>query len=185
MRKIILLLTMIISPLFSEAAYGCRCIFQPNPTSDEIRAARQKAFDSAAAVFTGEVIELDLFKVKFKVDKIWKGDALDEIVMLTGAKDNGDGTHSSSSCDYGFESGGKYLIYAYGEPHELKTHACSGSRPVANAGEEIQGLDEIKPHGSRNKGDGAVILLRQRNLTTACTRRPFRVPLMHVECGRG
>jgi len=45
--------------------------------------------------------------------------------MLTGAKDNGDGTFTSSSCDYGFTKGMRYLVYAYGSLGELKPHVCS------------------------------------------------------------
>lgn len=73
-----------------------------------------KDYNGASAVFSGEVVALDTFMVKFKVDKLWKGDFSDEITMSTGAKDNGDGTYTSSSCDYNFKLGEKYLVYAQG-----------------------------------------------------------------------
>lgn len=72
------------------------------------------AFEKATSVFTGEVVSVDLLKVKFKVDKIWKGEEANEITMLTLNKLYTDGTLTVSSCNYRFDKGVKYLIYAYG-----------------------------------------------------------------------
>ena len=43
---------------------------------------------------------------------MWKGDALDEFTMSTGAVKVGEDSYRSSSCDYGFSVGEKYLVYA-------------------------------------------------------------------------
>jgi hypothetical protein len=114
-----------------------------------------------------------MFTVKFKVNRIWKGQESEEIKMLTGTKDNGDGTFTSSSCDYSFSKGQKNLVYAYGPPEELKTHACCRTVLLKYAEEEMRGLDEITPQravGEVPKPDGQAHLPRGRNLTMACTR---------------
>lgn len=146
LRKLGILSVLIFLSLSFDEAFGCVCVLDPNPTPEKIKAERLNAFEKAAVVFTGEVVSLDLLTVKFKVDKIWKGHEAEEITMLTGAKDNGDGTFTSSSCDYGFSKGQKYLVYAYGPPEELKTHACSRTAMLKHAEEEMKGLDEITPH---------------------------------------
>jgi len=135
----------------------------PNPTPEKIIVARLEALEKAAVVFTGEVVSRDIFTVKFKVDKIWKGKEAVEITMLTGTKDNGDGTLTSSSCDYGFNKGEKYLVYADGPPGELRTHACSRTAPLKYAEEEMKGLDEITPHkavGGELKREGQTRYIR-------------------------
>lgn len=152
MRKFILALVIMLSPLSAVPAFSCVCVLPANPTPESIRAERRKAFDDAVTVFTGEIVEQDFYKVRFKVDKLWKGEPLDEITMMTGVKDNGDGTATRSSCDFGYTRGRKYLIYAYGKPDALFTHVCSRSRLIdEHAAEEIRGLDEIGPHETRNR----------------------------------
>ena len=147
-----LALAVVLSPLSAADALGCVCALPVDPTPESVRADRRRAFDDAVTVFTGEIVALDFYKVRFKVDKLWKGEPLDEIVMLTGVKDNGDGTATRTSCDPGFTQGGKYLIYAYGKPGALVTHVCSRSRLIDEyAAEDMRGLDEITPHETRNR----------------------------------
>jgi hypothetical protein len=157
MRKLTIISTLILLSVSADKALGCVCMLEPNPTPEKIRAERLKAFDKAANVFSGEIVILDRFTVRFRVDKIWKGPVSEEITMLTGMKDHGDGIFSSSSCDYHFTKGEKYLVYAYGPPEELKTHACSRTTLLKYAEEEMRGLDEITPHravGEEHKPDG-------------------------------
>ena len=151
MKKFTLLAATFLLLLSSDAAFGCVCMLPENPTPESIRIARQKDFGKATVVFSGEVIKLDNFKAEFKTDKIWKGDSVNYITMLTGTKVNEDGTYTSSSCDYSFELGRKYLIYAYGKLDELKTHSCSRSSFLKDAIEEIEGLEKITPHKVVNK----------------------------------
>jgi hypothetical protein len=87
------------------------------------------------------VISLDLLTVRFRVEKIWKGDEAKEIRMLTGTKYNGDGTYTMTSCDYPFRLGKKYLLYAYGPSEKLITGACSRTSPLEYAEAEMKGLD--------------------------------------------
>ena len=159
---------LIVCAAAAGEALGCICELEPNITPEKIRADRAKALQEAAAVFSGEVVMLDRFTVRFRVEKIWKGPLAEEISMLTGAKDNGDGTFTSSSCDYGFTKGVRYLVYAYGPLSELKTHACSRTTQMTYAANEEQGLDEITPHRTVGKEPAGVESFSvRRNLTRA------------------
>src|SRR6266446_6108304 len=95
----------------ADIVQGCVCFQLPEkPTPEQARAMLIKDYDKAFAVFSGEVVALDTFKVKLKVDKLWKGDLEVEVIMPTGAKENGDGTYTISSCDFNFKLGEKYLV---------------------------------------------------------------------------
>lgn len=137
----------------SDAALGCVCFGMPEkPTPEQARARLVKDFHEAFAVFSGEVIALDRFKVKFKVDKLWKGDFGDEIIMSTGAKDNGDGTYTTSSCDYHFKLGEKYLVYAYGvSVEEMQAHVCTRTSTLNYVEQEMKELDEVWSHVNKNE----------------------------------
>jgi hypothetical protein len=150
--KLSILSAVILISISAGKAFGCVCVLDPNPTPEKIRADRLKAFENASAVFTGEVVSLDLVTVKFKVNKIWKGEAAPEISMLTGARDNGDGTFTVNSCEYSFTEGQQYLVYGYGSPGEMKTHQCSRTTLTKYAEKEMQGLDEIRSPIEMNDG---------------------------------
>ena len=173
MREIRIICMLIVCAAASAEALGCVCVGEPNITPEKIRADRAKAFEEAATVFSGEVVMLDRFTVRFRVEKIWKGPLAEEISMLTGAKDNGDGTLNISSCDYGFTKGERYLVYAYGPPGELKTHVCSRTTQMKYAANEEQGLDEISPHRTVAKEpNNDESLSVRRNLTSVCADSP-------------
>jgi hypothetical protein len=79
------------------------------------------------SVFIGEVVEIDYvdnkdnpFRVKFEVEKYWRGAKKPEIIVLT---DQG-----INSC-YGvyFEIGKEYMVWAYKEKGALITHGCTRS----------------------------------------------------------
>jgi hypothetical protein len=175
LMKLAILGAVILISISAGDAFACVCSLDPNPTPEKIKADRLKAFDNASAVFTGEVVFRDMLTVKFKVNKIWKGEASDEIAMLTGTKENGDGTFTSSSCDYNFSKGQKYLVYAYGLPGEMKTHACSRTASIKYAEKEMQGLDEIRPHLTVNEEpaevDGFASAMAKSNKRLQRTRR--------------
>ena len=148
MKKLAICFALLLLSLSANEALGCICVLEPNLTPEKDTANRLVAFEKATAIFTGEVVSLDLLTVKFKVDKIWKGEEAKEVTMLTGTRDNGDGTFTSSSCDYHFEKGAKYLIYAYGPVGKLQTHFCSRTMLLESAEKEMRGLDQITTHKS-------------------------------------
>jgi outer membrane protein assembly factor BamB len=139
--------------LAADSALGCSCFVSPDAlTPEQARAALVKDFDEAFAVFTGEVVALDVFEVTLKVDKLWKGGLRGgEVVMPTGATKRDDGTYSISTCDYNFTRGEKYLIFAYGDSAgTMLARKCSRTKLLAGAEAEIVQLDTVGPHERMN-----------------------------------
>jgi hypothetical protein len=138
--------------LASNAVLGCVCELSPEKaTPEEARAMLVKDYSNAYAVFSGQVIATETFKVKFKVDKLWKGNFGNEIVMSTGAKDNGDGTFTTTSCDYHYGLGEKHLVYAYGNSlEEMRAYKCTRTRLLKYAEQEMKDLDDFWPHVQKN-----------------------------------
>jgi hypothetical protein len=135
----------------SETALGCVCVVPvEKPSPEKARAALVTDFNGATAVFSGKVVEANNLKLKFKVNKVWKGDVGQEFVMATGGKEYEDGSFSTSSCDYSFKRGEEYLVYAYPvdpEIHpgstDLQARACTRTKLTQYAEQEMKELDEI------------------------------------------
>jgi len=116
-----LLFIALVSLGSSQAAFACVCGGeQGKRTEKQIKAAIAKEFNESASVFSGEVVTLDTFTVKFKLITMWKGDALEEFTISTGAQKISEDSFRSSSCDYHFKVGEKYLVYARAsDDHQL------------------------------------------------------------------
>jgi hypothetical protein len=135
----------------SETALGCVCVVSPEkPSPEKARAALVTDFNGATAVFSGKVVEADNLKLKFKVDKVWKGEVGKEFMMATGGKEYEDGSFSNSSCDYSFKRGEEYLVYAYPVDQDihpgstdLQARQCTRTRLSKYAEQEMKELDEI------------------------------------------
>ena len=124
----------------------CVCIKDPHPSQEKVRSERRQAFDRATAVFVGKVVALDGYKVTFRLEKRWKGDAaLTEVVLSTGALPGYGGTPLPKECSYQFRLGEEYLVYAYGAADKIEADVCL-TAPIKSAAEEENGLDQIKPH---------------------------------------
>ena len=124
----------------------CDCL-QPKSPTEELKIAK--------AVFVGkvvEVIEPDLSKttrggrdnlialmekssrrIKFKIERTWKGISLDEITVTT----------PPTSCRYDFKVGERYLVYAYGmRITNLGVSKCTRTRKLQEAVEDLKELGE-------------------------------------------
>lgn len=144
-KTYLILLVVALLLIHPEVTLACVCELPDRVLSaEEVTALITQRLHGATAVFSGRVVEADTFKVKFKVDKQWKGHTTEEITLLTGAVKNTDGTLSSSTCDYGFRLGDSYLVYASGNTDGLRTHKCSGTNLIKYAEKEIEKLDKIK-----------------------------------------
>jgi hypothetical protein len=117
--KRILLITFAVYILATPPAFGCTCV--------EYRLTR-RAFRSASAVFIGTPIEssfirrneeddddskgpsLFFTKVRFKVERSWKGVTASEIIIIS----DGALEPSGYPCGFQFVKGERYLVYANG-----------------------------------------------------------------------
>jgi hypothetical protein len=154
MKKLVFNLLFMTVVLFAavSSATACDCFLSVNGLTDEkAKTLVKKQFDQSLAVFTGEVIEINTFKVKFKVEKVWKGAIGDEIVMSTGTKDLGDGKTRHSSCDFNFEKGKKYIVFGVGKDYEeMQAFECSLTNLIERGAQQVERLDGITPHEKKN-----------------------------------
>lgn len=144
--------------LAQSVGLACRCA----DTAPERTLAQRvlESKDRAKVVFSGKAIaketikavktiseqpaEVELVMMRFKVDRWWKGDVKDEVVLFTGEIKMSDGLRSASSCDYDFEIGKSYLIYAYEFEDQVQTDYCSRTRLLEKAEEDLKELGEGK-----------------------------------------
>lgn len=150
-----LLLAALLVVIESRAA-ACICIELPNPKPEQVTKKLTAEADWAEVIFSGEVLTVDVLKVTFKVDRMWKGKQRAELTMSTGTKMVKEGMTTSTSCDYGFRAGEKYLVYAKMIEGDLQTFKCTGTSPFEHSGTRIDFLDEWqrkeKPKGAGGPG---------------------------------
>lgn len=124
---------LVLSP---DSAYACKCV-APKTVEEEAIASH--------AIFAGKLVERKPgAKLKdgetgeyliFDVAMMWKGPEKRRITVL----------HTMSSCSYGFEIGGEYLVYAPGgTPEAPETHLCTRTKGVLQASDDMKELGEPK-----------------------------------------
>jgi len=144
-----LLIPLVLPVAFQPArARACSCATQ----------TREQAFESAAAVFEGRVIEITRSKarpdggpprvrVTLLVVRAWKGVQTERMTVLTAGDE--------AACGFGFREGESYLVYAQKGGSLPGVSLCSRTRPMAEAGEDIDamGIGEVpvQPSASREE----------------------------------
>jgi hypothetical protein len=143
--KLLLFVVLIFSLPPATRAADCVCVKESHPSEEKVKADRRQVYDKAAAVFVGKVVAIDAYSVTFRLEKRWKGDSLDEVILSTGAVPGYDGTPLPEECSYQFHLGEEYLVYAFGASKKMKAYICS-TVLIKNAAEEEKELDKIKLH---------------------------------------
>lgn len=131
-------------------ASACSCAM-PKPPEEALR--------DATAVFSGRAVRierpvfspssLDPVSVAIGVDRWWKGPGTARVTVKT--------AREGASCGYGFIEGREYLVYAYGDGNDLGVSACSRTKPLVSAGEDIaalgRGTPPLLPAGNTSVSD--------------------------------
>lgn len=159
----------IVITLFAHAAAcACGCVALPPQASDEVIAVDViRGYERATAVFSAEVLSreyvareqapagepagAEVMVVKLAVEERWKGEAVGEVVIHTSTikfrSVEGNGVYgggvASGGCDYSFEVGKRYLVYASGA-ERLRAHSCSRTKPVEEAERDVRVLDKLR-----------------------------------------
>jgi hypothetical protein len=155
MRKIRLLVAVVVLLLAGYAsASACVCDLPLKRVS--LKKAVTKAKSEAAVVFSGQVIELDDFTVKFKVERVWKGAPAEEIVINAGAGKADGGEIIVSDCAYRFKLGERYLVYAYSSGGQLQTYKCTRTADLESAGEDVDILEALSPKRKKSKASSTI-----------------------------
>jgi hypothetical protein len=99
----------------------------------------------ADAVFVGHVVSIDAAgmpsgrQIQLAVAERFRGFASPQLTITMGGGD----------CDYPFQIGESYLVYAYRDEHgQLTTSKCTRTRPVVQAAEDLaylRSLADVKP----------------------------------------
>jgi hypothetical protein len=142
----LLLLTFAALLLSSENAFACTCGYPQIDTEENFRTAVATAVSGADAIFSGKVVEMDSLTVKFKLERVWKGNFkdADELTMLTGTVMTDDGRYKSTSCDYDFAVGKKYLVFARDSNDKLTASKCSWTYILGERKRFVNELDRLK-----------------------------------------
>jgi hypothetical protein len=107
---------------FGPDLTACSCAPPPPP---------KKALEAATAVCLAEVVKIEEAgqerTVTLKVEKWWKGGDKAELVVST--------AKNGAVCGYGFQKGGKYLVYARAVDKDKPLHVslCSRTRTEKQA----------------------------------------------------
>jgi hypothetical protein len=144
------------------------------PPSDDFKTVKEKNafisdFNRTEAVFIGKVVSIDGFLVTFEVGKVWKGELPARFTMSTGKIKMANNSVKSSSCDYDFENGKSYLVFARhrrsafseegiadanffgaelpGQKHLLVSSQAGRTKPLEKAKQAIANLDQIVRSG--------------------------------------
>jgi hypothetical protein len=151
----------------TRIAEACACVSR-EMTSEEDRQDLREQVNEAVAVFAGEVAQLDEVTVHFKVDAVWKGELGERVVMPINEGRTPDGTIASSSCDYVFQVGRKYLVFAYGKSiGTMRAYSCTRTAELAHATKTVDLLDTI---GRRPlKGTGKSSPAKRKRMTPLVT----------------
>ena len=140
--KRILLVLFVLVVCFSPAleVFACTCIARRTPTEER---------DVSVFIFSGEVIRIDtviidlfqLRNVRFRVQRVWKGDDSTRVDVLTGL--------GAADCGVPFEVGEAYLVYALDfyleDPQAFYTNSCTRTNLLAWATEDLEELGEGTP----------------------------------------
>lgn len=167
MKKIIFLsFSILIVLLFTQIdAFACGCAGRV----EDITKAVTEDFNRASVVFSGKVVSSRFLPIikkdvsgkeikaenlvfKFAADSWWKGKSRDEIILDTSQfRYPGLGYGSiGSNCEYNFEAGKKYLIYAVISKGKLIANQCSGTTRIENAEKDIKELQKLKIVKTKN-----------------------------------
>jgi hypothetical protein len=127
-------------PINPRAGFLCELATDMSPAA--VNRRRLDAVAMAAAVFSGRVVEVDRVTVRFQVETLWKGDPSQRV----DSRDrHAEDPNIWVEDVYPFVLDTKYLVYAHLRRGALTTDACSRTMPVADAADEIRGLDRILP----------------------------------------
>ncbi len=159
-RAIFLSICSVALLIFSQIeVVACGC---PGSKDTDITMAVTQHFGSASIVFSGKVIAKEFIEIikkdasgkrvkaenlvyRFIIDNWWKGKSKGEITLNTSHFRYPDlGYGQNSGCEFSFEVGKKYLVYAVGSRGKFTAHECSGTTRIENAEKDIQELQKLK-----------------------------------------
>ena len=154
MKKFVFLSLSILAILhFTQIdALACGCAARSGDITKDVN----RDFDQAAIVFSGKVVfakfvpisegigATETLIIKFAVNNWWKGKPIGEVTLSTAQFRYPGIGGSGEGCEYSFEAGKKYLVYAVNRKGKLRAFDCSGTTRIENAERDIKELQKLK-----------------------------------------
>lgn len=140
----------------AQNAFACVCSVVEG---ESIEMTSEKAFNRSSKVFEGKIVgfefkrglpasesvskdpafndpdKFETMVVKFEMGRIWKGRDT-KFVFATYQLKSDSGISMSSSCDFNFEVGEKYLVFANETKGVLRIGFCAGTRKLTGSAED-------------------------------------------------
>lgn len=166
------------SDAVNTAVNGSAMVFAGKVVGFEYRKGIPNEYMQSRREELGTDFEWETKVVKFKAERWWTGEPATEVFLTTAETKNSDGTGSGSGCDYRFQLGETYLVYAYRKGNELRTHSCSRTSLLSNT-KDLQILGEGKEPVNK-KGEPETIVLKYIELARLGNPEEL-AELVHVE----
>ena len=118
--------------IFSAVVPACSCVDMGMSIEETVKGQ----LNSASAVFEGKAIEYldrkgtDRLYITFAVDRVWKGEVFPEFELDTDMIRTQHGPVAMNSCEYPFEKGMTYVVFARKTDKGWVTGDCSGTTQV-------------------------------------------------------
>jgi hypothetical protein len=132
-RFILYVFVSILIVTLSKPSYACVCRGVQQPPCF--------AFQEATAVFAGEVVDISevpfqqgetfhCLLIQFSVEESFKGISTPQVRVAT---------ITGTDCDFGFQKGKEYFVYAYQDPrhNRLATGVCTRTKELIDAQEDM------------------------------------------------
>jgi len=88
----------------------------------------------------GKGVGQEVLVLKFQVERWWKGANTREVKIVTDRIKSSDGSVTITDCDFPFEAGKRYLVFAYRDEDGLKTNICTRTKILEKAGGDLKAL---------------------------------------------
>jgi hypothetical protein len=150
---------VIVSPYAVDVARACQCLQRQPPCAD---------YWQADAVFVGTVTDISPAfgdyesygsdrTVRFSLEQAYRGVEGQEVELVNWI----------NSCEYQFEKGKKYFVYAYrnSRSNTLGTHGCSRTTEVSHATEDIAYVRGVSSKHAEQSISGVVLENRYTPVT--------------------
>lgn len=146
MRKLLIALWLVSVFILGAREASCQCKCAANVPGSKYLTPHE-ALKTSDVVFIGEVVDVKKvvisrtqkreksyeYEVKFKVKRAWKKE-LEEITTLR--------TGHNDGCLLSFEEGEEVLVYAYVREEMLRTGACTRTKLLSQAAEDVKDFEE-------------------------------------------
>lgn len=101
-----------IESIVTGAVNTSSMVFQGEVVGFDYKKGIHSEFDSGQMDSAGRQLGYETMVVKFKVESWWKGGLASEILLVSGQNRYSDGTRSTNSCEFDFQKGKTYIVFA-------------------------------------------------------------------------